>query len=279
VVLKPKNPQVVLVATELAGKIYCSEDGGNSWSLVFTLPGVVSGDPYTAMGFKRMVFSPASENLVYAGTCRGVNLLNPTQSTAKGVYRSPDGGLTWESAYAPSANIADKCIHDLALHPTLPGIIYAATYTDGLYRTGDGGASWNKLSLPANDVRSVAIRPDQPNVVYAGTQGQGVYVSVNDGANWTPSVNGMEPNDQIWSIVFDPVNPDVVWAGSYLKGVYRWDSAQAKWALQNDGLDMRAVTWLEISSDGSVLYANTWGGGVYRLGDPSFVVYLPIVHR
>jgi len=276
VVLKPDKPEIVLIAAELLGKVYRSDDGGSSWTQVFTIPGVVPGDPTTAMGFKRMVFAPTSTDMIYAGTCMGINLLR-SNSTCKGIYRSPDGGLTWEEAN--DENTANQCIHDIAIHPVYPGLIYAASNSGGLFRTFNGGADWERLqSLPANDVRSVAIRPDQPNIVYAGTQGKGIFVSIDGGDNWTPSVSGMNANENIWSIVFDPKWAGMAWAGSNISGVYQWDPIESLWVLRNSGLEMRAITHLEFSKTGSVLYANTWGGGVYRMGDvpPSFSMYIPI---
>jgi photosystem II stability/assembly factor-like uncharacterized protein len=264
---------------ELLGQVYRSVDGGNSWTQVYTIPGVLSGNPTTSQGFKKMVFAPSSTDLIYAGACLGINLLKST-SACKGIYKSPDGGLTWVSAN--DANTANQCIHDLAIHPQFPGLIYAASNSGGLFRTLDGGVLWSQLSLPATDVRAVAIRPDQPNIVYAGTQGKGVYVSTNGGNTWTPSVAGMNANEDIWSVVFDPTQAGVVWAGSNLSGVYRWDPALSLWTTYNNGLQMRAVTRLAIASDGSVLYANTWGGGVYRMGNiQAFFkyVYLPLILR
>ena len=275
VVLKPDKPGIVLTASELLGTVYRSDDGGSSWTHVFTIPGVIPGDPTTAQGFKRMVFAPTSTDMIYAGTCMGINLLR-SNSTCKGIYRSPDGGLTWEGVN--DENTANQCIHDIAIHPQFPGLIYAASNSGGLLRTFNGVAPWSKLSLPANDVRSVAIRPDQPNIVYAGTQGNGVFVSIDGGDSWTPSVNGMNANENIWTIVFDPKWAGVAWAGSINSGVYQWDPIEGRWVLHNNGLEMRAITHLEFSNGGNVLYANTWGGGVYRMGDvpPSFSMYIPI---
>lgn len=281
VAIKPDNPQIVLAAAELEGKVLRSTDGGRTWAHVFTLPGSVPGDPSIAFGFKRMVFAPSSTDLIYAGTCKGINLLQEA-STCKGIYRSLDGGLNWEEANDHDYDtIANQCIHDIAIHPVYPGLIYAATNSGGLFRTWDGGADWIRLSLPTNDVRSVAIRPDDPDLVYAGTQGDGVYISNNNGVTWTQMATGMNANENIWSIVFDPTWPKVAWAGSINSGAYRWDPVERIWSLVNDGLETRAITHLEFSADGSVLYANTWGGGVYRMGvvPPLYNNYLPTIQK
>jgi hypothetical protein len=130
-------------------------------------------------------------------------------------------------------------------------------------------------------VRTVAIRPDSPDIVYAGTDGNGVYTSIDGGDTWTQSATGMQANEKIWSIVFNPSNPSEVWAGSQNSGVYRWDPIDSLWMLVNNGLEMRAITRLAFSADGSVLYANTWGGGVYRMGEvpPLSYNYLPAIRK
>jgi photosystem II stability/assembly factor-like uncharacterized protein len=278
VALKPDNPHIVLATSELEGTIFRSVDSGSNWTNVFTLPGSVPGDPTVALGFKHMVFAPSSTDLIYAGTCKGINLLQTT-STCKGIYRSLDGGLTWEEAN--DANTANQCIHDIAIHPIYPGLIYAASNSGGLFRTFDGGAVWQKLSLPFSDVRSVAIRPDKPNLVYAGTDGAGVYISNNNGDTWTQVMTGMNANESIWSIVFDPTWPEVAWAASINSGAYRWDPIERIWTLVNSGLETREITRLAFSADGSVLYANTWGGGVYRMGEvpPLSYNYLPAIRK
>jgi photosystem II stability/assembly factor-like uncharacterized protein len=276
VVLKPDNPQIVLTASELLGNVFRSTDGGSSWTKVFTIPGVIPGDPTNMQGFKRMVFAPSSTDLIYAGTCAGINLLTDT-SICNGIYRSLDGGLTWEEAN--DENTKFLCIHDIAIDPRFPGMIYVASNSDGLIKTYNGGSSWTSLSLPVFDVRTVAINPANPDIVYAGTDGSGVYISINQGDSWTQLATGMNANERIWSIVINPAWPSEVWAGSLNSGVYRWDPIEQLWTLVNSGLEMRAISHLEFSTDGSVLYANTWGGGVYRLGNipPLSNNYLPAI--
>jgi hypothetical protein len=148
-----------------------------------------------------------------------------------------------------------------------------------LIKTYNGGSSWTSLSLPVFDVRTVAINPANPDIVYAGTDGSGVYISINQGDSWTQLATGMNANERIWSIVINPAWPSEVWAGSLNSGVYRWDPIEQLWTLVNSGLEMRAISHLEFSTDGSVLYANTWGGGVYRLGNipPLSNNYLPAI--
>lgn len=78
-------------------------------------------------------------------------------SQERGVYRTADGGQSWEQVLFVSDSTGAI---DLALHPTDPDILYAATWerirrpdrrqyggpTSGIYRSVDGGDSWAGLS-------------------------------------------------------------------------------------------------------------------------------------
>jgi photosystem II stability/assembly factor-like uncharacterized protein len=268
VAVHPADPRIVLASQELLGTLYRSQDGGRSWTVVHKLP-VTPGDPKKEFGFKRIVFAPKSaanpgQQVVYAGSCRANAGLGTQGSSGHGIFKSTDGGLTWTDAN--DSLTGGLSVHNLAVHPADPKIVYAATYTGGLCKTTNGGSSWVRLSgLKANDVRSVAIRPDKPDHIYAGVKGGGVYFSSNGGASWTAMASGMEPNDDIYALVIDPARPGVVWAGSNRTGVYRYDTIEQQWTHFNTGLRTRAVTDLAISSSGKVLYATTWGEGVFRL--------------
>ncbi|MBM3297350.1 MAG: hypothetical protein FJY83_07090 [Candidatus Aminicenantes bacterium] len=268
VAIHPADPRIILACREQLGTLYRSQDGGNSWAVVHQLT-VTPGDPKKEFGFKRIVFAPKNaanpgQQVVYAGSCRPNNTLGVQGSSGLGIFRSTDGGLTWVEAN--NSVTKTLSIHNLAVHPSDPKTVYAATYTGGLCKTTDGGSNWVRLNgLKASDVRSVAIRPDKPDHIYAGLQGGGVNFSSNGGASWTAMASGMESNDDIYALVIDPARPEVVWAGSNKTGVYRYDTIEQQWAHFNKGLRTRAVTDLAISSSGKVLYATTWGEGVFRL--------------
>ncbi len=259
---RPGNTNIVLAGQDRMGQLFWSQDGGQTWNEAHKLQ-VPSGDLNAAFGFKCLVFVPSNPQIVYGGSCRTTAILADLPS-GLGVYKSTNGGKSWDEA---NNTVTKKLsINNLAVHPKYPNIVYAATVTGGLCKTTDGGANWARLSgLKANDVRSVALRPDKPEQIYAGINGGGVYFSPDGGKTWSAMASGMEPNDAIYALVVDPVHPDVVWAGSNKTGVYRRDPIEQGWVHVNKGLHMRAVTDLAISASGKVLYATTWGEGVFRL--------------
>ena len=272
VAVSPQTPNIVLAASENLGQLWRSIDGGFTWDMRYDLP-VATGD---LRSFKRLEFAPTDGTVVYAGTAPRNNALRGDSTIPSyGVYKSVDGGLNWGPAN--DSQTSDCTVNDLAVQPDNPDVVFAATAAEGLYRSTDGGASWLQLTgLSIADVRAVAIDPHNPSVVYAGAEGNfsgqpgGVYRSPDGGDTWVPMIAGMEPNDPIWAIVVDPLEPGVVYAGSFYSGVYRWDPGQSVWTHMNDGLRTRAVTDLALSPVGGVLYAATWGEGVFRVGSPMF---------
>ena len=121
--------------------------------------------------------------------------------TTEGVYRSEDGGVTWDRS---SSGIQYLDIGPLTVHPEDPDIVLAgsniwenwtvhydpfpsSTSGEGVYKTLDGGSSWSKASLGFIDVDVVALAvdPNDPDVIYVGVEcSRGVFRSVDGGVSW-----------------------------------------------------------------------------------------------
>jgi photosystem II stability/assembly factor-like uncharacterized protein len=148
-----------------------------------------------------------------------------------------------------------------------PDVLYAGfgIEADGVYRSRDGGASWVETALQNEDaeVFGLAVDPDDCDMVYAGAWRDGVRRSDNGGRTWDASPRG--PEDAfVYSVVVDPIDRDVLYAGTAERGAHRSDDAGATW--RTWGLDTLTVPYLSVASDGQVVYAATWGDGVYRRG-------------
>lgn len=65
--------------------------------------------------------------------------------TSDGLFRSHDGGKTWEDAVLP---VPAEQVVALKADPAHPGVVYAALRTTGVYRSDDGGDVWEEVSLP-----------------------------------------------------------------------------------------------------------------------------------
>ncbi len=108
-----------------------------------------------------------------------------------GVYKTEDHGRHWRLV---NAGLAGYAVYSLAVDPTAPDTVYAAT-EEGLCKSTDGAAHWRLL--PQTDkkalritgerdksVRAIAVDPVNGNTVYAASPGGKVYKSTDGGETW-----------------------------------------------------------------------------------------------
>src|SRR2546428_2974359 len=194
----PSNPRILYVGSGEADMrsdisqgdgMYKSTDGGKTWTHIGLTDSQQIG---------RVLVHPDNPDLVYVAA-----LGHPYAANAeRGVFRSRDGGKTWERILGPDDNTGAI---DLAFEPGNPNVIYAALWQtrrtpwsiyppsngpgSGLYKTTDGGDHWNAVQgLPAKVGRiGIAVAPSMPQRVYAvvdATEGGGVYRSEGGGGNF-----------------------------------------------------------------------------------------------
>ncbi|MDP6686523.1 MAG: hypothetical protein QF680_00930 [Acidobacteriota bacterium] len=182
VTVAPSNPDIVWVGTgeanifrsSMAGSgVYKSIDAGETWvhmglAATLTIP--------------RIIVHPTNPNIVYVAASGNEWTDNPE----RGVYKTTDGGETWEKILYISERTGAI---DLVMDPSDDDTLYATTWQrvrekwndprnepfydeSGIYRTNDGGASWNPINngLPEGRHRGrigIDIARSNPNVLYA----------------------------------------------------------------------------------------------------------------
>jgi hypothetical protein len=207
IVYDPSDSQIVYAATGdpnissyvfIGQGLYKSLDGGESWDLVGLEDiGVISA----------FAVHPTQNNILFAGSM-GIPL---RPGDERGLYRSEDGGLTWEKTLYLSNEAG---ITDLLIDPVNPLIVYAcgwhrvrnisASIVNGnlsrLYRSVDGGKTWNTVTngLPQETLSRSGIAWSQGSVFVQITgsdqQLKGIYRSDDQGANWIPLVTSDQLN-------------------------------------------------------------------------------------
>ena len=108
-----------------------------------------------------------------------------TDNSERGVYKTTNGGQTWEKSLGIVVEGVDVGATDIVMDPRDPDVLYAATYQrirrpwgfsgsgpgSGIHKTTDGGATWTKLSngLPGGLIGKIGftIYPGNPDVLYA----------------------------------------------------------------------------------------------------------------
>jgi photosystem II stability/assembly factor-like uncharacterized protein len=159
---------------------------------------------------------PGDPRIVYAAASSG------------GVWKSGDGGITWEPIFddQPISSIGD-----IALDPTNSEVVYVGTgeanlrnsvsFGNGVYKSTDGGRTWRHLGLEdTRHISRIVVNPLNPEMVYVGAQGhafgpnaqRGVFMSANGGDTWQ-KVCYVDDRHGVSDLDIDPHNPNILYAG------------------------------------------------------------------
>lgn len=148
----------------------------------------------------RIIINPQNTNEVLIGAMGSAW----GASEDRGVYKTIDGGETWEKILYVNDQVG---VADMVQDPKNPNKIIAAMWEfgrkpwtfnsggkgSGMYLTYDGGKNWKKLTedegMPKGDLGRIglAIAPSKPNIVYALIEAKenGLYKSTDGGENWS----------------------------------------------------------------------------------------------
>lgn len=207
----PTNPRVVYASlwehregpwenASFAGPksgLFKSVDGGTTW-------GRLSGGlPAAGPGGWKAFFDVASSN-----SKRLYALVSAREGS--GVYRSEDGGETWDRVST------DRRLGvEIRVHPKNPDVVFAAG--TAAYRSDDGGRTWTsfKGAPGGDDPQRFWINPLQPDIMLLTTD-QGATVTVNGGRTWSSWYN--QPTSQLYHVTTDIQFPYWVYGGQQESG-------------------------------------------------------------
>ena len=170
----PANPKIIYIGAADGG-LWKSPDNGATWTpLTDVLPTLSIGD---------IAIDATTPNNIYIATGDAFGYGNPFWggTYSIGVWKSTNGGTSWSPTGLTLQVGQNRTIRRLAIHPTNPKILLAAT-SAGLFRTTDAGATW--ASLWNTSTFDVEFHPKDGNIVYATTTQ--VQKSTNAGASFAP---------------------------------------------------------------------------------------------
>lgn len=204
-------------------------------------------------------------------------------TVSNGVWRSSDGGATWQPPAVGNGMPADATVWSLDAYAWLPNVVIAAT-SQGIYQSADFGASWLSTSdgiAPSAITFRVYVDPANPLQRYAATT-EGVYRSTTGGLTWSQANAGLGAHTLVRAILLiggGPLGSDL-YVGTD-DGVFAsLDQGQTWRRVSNDGLGSHTIVWAldTVATLPGFVLAGIQGGGVaYRLLEPPVNTTRPFV--
>ncbi|MBV9010192.1 MAG: glycoside hydrolase [Verrucomicrobia bacterium] len=204
--------------------VYKSIDAGKTWTPL----GLRDGQQIA-----QIAVDPHDANRLFvavAGHPYGPNL-------ERGIYRSLDGGKTFEKVLGNDENVGGS---DVLIDPANPQIVYASLWESregpwensvwngpggGIFKSIDGGKTWTQLrgGLPGDIVQAnLAIAPSAPRTLVAAVRDMkksGIFRSDDAGETWRKITDDPRPAAGIGGgdlpvVRIDPKNPDIVYSAT-----------------------------------------------------------------
>jgi photosystem II stability/assembly factor-like uncharacterized protein len=247
----PGNPNLFYIGVNNGG-VWKTTDAGRTWFPIF------DGQPTGSIG--ALAVAPSNADIIYVGS--GEGLRRPDLSTGDGIYKSSDGGKTWQHLGLRDG----QQITNIIVDPQDPNRVFVAVLGHpygpnserGVFRSSDGGGTWQKILYKDDDTGAtdLAFDPKNPQILYTDmwssrrppwTTGSpleghsgGLFKSTDGGETWNPLNKGLPTNAQgLGRIGFgiSPSNPNRIYAlvdaAPEVGGLYRSDDAGESWQRVN----------------------------------------------
>ncbi|MEL6922452.1 MAG: T9SS type A sorting domain-containing protein [Bacteroidota bacterium] len=253
VAVHPANEQIIYAGFSDGG-VFKTTDGGANWQPIF--------DQQQFLAIGDVVLDPNDPQTIYVGT--GDPNISGFPSVGDGLYRSSDGGASWEFLGLRDQRIISKIIIDPTnsdrIFVSTMGLPFERNRDRGLYRSEDGGSTWKQYLFLSDQtgVIDMLMNPQNPQVLYAAgwdrirnnkeslVRGDGakLYKTTDGGNSWINLTNGL-PDSAATRIglAMSAQNPDVLYAmytdndlpepcngsGYNLLGIFKTEDAGATW--------------------------------------------------
>jgi len=186
-------------------------------------------------------------------------------SASGGVWKSTNGGPTWEPVFDKQTT---SSIGDIALAPSNPEIVWVGTgesnnqrsssWGDGVYKSENGGKTWANMGLKTSQhIGRIIIHPTNPNIVFVAAVGplwadggeRGLFKTMDGGKTWS-NVLKISEHTGVTDVVMDPTDPSTMYAAAFQRqrkaysfvgggpesGIYKSIDGGAAWTKLTEGL-------------------------------------------
>ncbi len=259
--VNPRNPKQYYLAFA-SGGVFKTENNGITFHPIFDHQGTLTiGD---------ICLAPSDAEIIWVGT--GENNSSRSSYAGSGIYKSLDGGRTWEFAGLESIQHTGRII----IHPENPNIVWVAAmgnlYTHnpdrGVFKTNDGGKTWVK-TLFINDSTGaidLVIHPEDPDILWATVwertrkawnfkghgPGSGIYKSTDGGLSWWQVMEGIENQESAGRIGIDISlsHPNILYALlDSQHEIHKEKERESDELIASDFIQMDPLTFYELNED------------------------------
>ena len=235
-----------------SGGVWKSLDGGTTFKPVF--------DKQPTLSIGSIAIDPSNPLTVWVGT--GETWVRNSVSVGSGLYRTRDGGDSWElMGLADSEHISRVLVDPKdsnVVYACALGHLWNSNEERGVFKTTDGGKTWKKIYYVDDKTgcSEMAMDPQSPNTVYAamwqvrrepwnfnsGGPGSGLFKSTDGGANWHAVRKGLPDGDlgRI-GVAIAASKPNRVYAVVEAKNhtaLFRSDDAGESWTEVNNSFNV-----------------------------------------
>ncbi|HWW14422.1 MAG TPA: glycoside hydrolase [Candidatus Dormibacteraeota bacterium] len=303
IAVAPSNPNIIYVGSgeglhrpdlSVGNGIYKSTDAGKTWTHL----GLRDG-----LQIPALAIDPRDPNKIFAAVLG--HPYGPNEE--RGVFRSTDGGQTWQKVIYKDENTGAS---EVEIDPSNPDIIYASMWEaregpwedgnmvngtgGGLFKSTDGGNTWRPLTngLPKDLSQiNIAIAPSDPHRIYAtmaiASGPLAFYRSDDAGESWSKVTDDPRPSGRIGGGDLavprvDSKNPDIVYCASTVtmkstdggktwsgfRGAPGGDDYQNLWINPND-----PNTILLVSDQGALVTVNGGASWSSWYNQPTAQIY------
>ena len=249
--------------------IYRSTDAGRTWKFVGLRDAGQIGS---------IVIHPTNPNVAFAAAVGNPFRRGPD----RGVYRTRDGGETWQKVLFISDSTGAV---DIELQPGNPSVVYAAAWRaerkpwtiisgameGGVYKSTDGGSTWARLGggLPTAlvgkaDLAVSRAKPDRLYVLIEARPRGGLYRSDDAGRSFVPvdtTTRGLTTRPFYYTNVdADPTNADIVYVGT--ENFYKSTDGGRTWATMPTPHGDNHDIWINPNNNQILIQSNDGGANV-----------------
>lgn len=225
--IDPNNPNKLYIGAPDGG-LWVSTDHGSTWqALTEYLP---------SLGVSGIAVDYNNSNIIYIATGDE----DASDSYSVGVYKSTDGGVTWNETGQTIAG-GSSVMGEIYIHPTNSNILWVVS-SEGLFKTTDAGASWTKTQT--GRVKEIRLKPNNPDVIYIVQQ---VGSTINllkstDGGDNFANINTFS-NAGRTVIDVTPANPEYLYvlvsnSNDTFRSILRSEDSGATFQVRNNTTDI-----------------------------------------